>query len=54
MMLDQIPDDERDENNTPLPDLIIVNCPICMAELTRYSDVEEAYCPTCDMWVEAD
>ena len=38
------------ENN--IPKQITVDCPICMAELTKWSDVDQAYCPTCDMWVE--
>ena len=35
-----------------IPKQITVDCPICMAELTKWSDVDQAYCPTCDMWVE--
>lgn len=35
-----------------IPEQITVDCPICMAELTKWNDVDQAYCPTCDMWVE--
>lgn len=35
-----------------IPEQITVNCPICMAQLTKWSDIDEAHCPICDMWVE--
>ena len=45
-------DDDFDNDDIDIPEEITVNCPICMAELTIRSDVDQAYCPTCDMWVE--
>lgn len=38
----------------PDPKEIKMNCPICMAELDTWDDVNQAFCPTCDQWVSEE